>query len=54
MLYFSEYVAVEIFDIQGKLLLSDNRVNEVKISNLAKGIYTVRLDGTTTRKLVIE
>lgn len=52
--YFSEAIDVEVLDLQGKSLLEAKATNEINVSNLAKGIYLVRMQGTITRKLIVE
>ncbi len=52
-LQFNTIVDMELFDMQGKQLMGASQVTEVNTSNLAKGIYHVRINGSITRKLVI-
>lgn len=53
-IFFSEAVSAEVYDLTGKLLLQHAKTTELDVQTLSKGIYLVRMEGTHTRKLVIE
>jgi hypothetical protein len=54
IVYFSEKVSVEVFDMQGKLLKNLNKVSELNIQDLAKGMYFIKLENSISKKLIIE
>lgn len=49
-----ELLALEVYDIAGKLLLNEFRNNQIQVAHLSQGIYLVRIktsEGTITRKI---
>ena len=50
-LYFTQYAkSVKIFDINGKLILSENNnVNSIDVSMLGQGIYMINIDGVKSK-----
>lgn len=54
IVYFSEPVSVEIIDVQGKLLKQAIAITEINIQDLAKGMYFIKLNNNTSKKLIIE
>jgi len=54
ILHFSDAVDAEIMDIQGKQLISVEKTTELNLHNLAKGVYIIKIEGTVSRKLIIE
>ena len=53
-LYFTQYAkSVKIFDINGKLILSENNnVNSIDVSILGKGIYMINIDGFKSKFVI--
>ena len=51
---FGEVVNVDVFSLVGKQIKSATNVSTLNISDLAKGVYTVRIKGASAQKLVIE
>jgi len=51
ILYFTQYAkSVKIFDINGKLILSENNnVNSIDVSMLDKDIYLIDVDGVQSK-----
>jgi hypothetical protein len=51
---FANPVEVEVYSILGKQIKSIANTTTLSTTDLAKGIYTVRINGTSTQKLIIE
>lgn len=52
VLNFSETVDVELFDISGKMLIKQNRVNNLDVNNLSSGMYLIKAQGEVIRIVV--
>ena len=51
---FGEAVNVDVFNLVGKQLKTVSKTTTLSTSDLAKGIYTIRINGALTQKLIIE
>ncbi|MEI7501977.1 MAG: T9SS type A sorting domain-containing protein [Paludibacter sp.] len=51
---FSKLVNVEVFNLDGKQIKSVANTLNMNTTDLAKGIYMVRINGTSSQKLIIE
>ena len=47
-------VNVDVFNLVGKQLKTVSKTTTLSTSDLAKGIYTIRINGALTQKLIIE
>lgn len=52
VLNFSETVDVELFDISGKMLIKQNRVNNLDVNHLSSGMYLIKAKGEVIRIVV--
>lgn len=52
VLNFSETVDVELFDTSGKMLIKQNRVNNLNVNHLSSGMYLVKAQGEVIRIVV--
>ena len=53
-LHFSEQINVEIFDLNGTLILTKKNVNYVNVESLKSGVYYVRTGEKDVQKLIVE
>jgi len=51
---FGSMVNVEVFNLVGKQIKAVAKTSTLNTEDLAKGVYTVRINGTSTQKLIIE
>ena len=51
---FGSMVNVEVFNLVGKQIKAVAKTTTLTTEDLAKGIYSVRINGTSTQKLIIE
>ena len=54
VVYFNRMASVEIFDLTGKKVLTENNALSINISGLTKGMYIVKTNDGATQKLVIK
>jgi hypothetical protein len=51
---FSKVIDAVVFNLQGRQIKSVSKTNQLITTDLAKGIYVVRLNGLVSKKLVVE
>ncbi|MEI8087015.1 MAG: T9SS type A sorting domain-containing protein [Paludibacter sp.] len=51
---FSEVVDAVVYNVQGKQVKTVAKTDKLITSDLTKGLYVVRINGSTTKKLIIE
>ena len=51
---FGSMVNVEVFNLVGKQIKAITKTTTLNTEDLAKGIYNVRINGTSTQKLIVE
>ena len=53
-IYFNHNIDVTLYDIQGRLILTENDVFSMKLPNLKSGTYLLKTNTGITKKLIIE
>lgn len=54
IVHFSKNISLRLFDVSGKQVLSANDVNQINVSGLAKGVYILKTDHGTSKKIVVK
>jgi|GEM_PF-400237 len=54
MVYFTQYVSIEMFDMAGRSVMTANNVESVSVSNLEAGLYVIKTTEGKIARLVIE
>lgn len=52
--YFNEAIDAELYDLQGKLLLTASKTRRMSVNGFSKGVYYIRMNGVMTKKLILE